>query len=277
MSLRTLRLTRNFTTLTPSLSPAARRLSTTARIMTSLPTQQRAWTLANPPTGPVQADTFKLETRPLPALEDDSVLLRIDYLSNDPAQRNWIAKDSGSVKQGDVFKANALATVVKSNSPKWKEGQVVIGYFGWVDYAVVPAASIQREAPQLPGRPAIALGMLGSTGATAYHGIMDILDIKPEHTVVVSGAAGYVLVCRSTLTPGPLARPPSSSPRRSAAPPRSSASQVGPRRSSLSRASAPTSVSTTSRPRSPRTCAMPSAPTAPTGTTRTSGARCSTR
>ncbi|KLT44652.1 NAD(P)-binding protein [Cutaneotrichosporon oleaginosum] len=158
----------------------------------SLPTQQRVWVVANPPTGPVQPDTFKIETRPLPALGDDSVLLRVDYLSNDPTQRNWIAKDTGTVKQGQVFRSNALATVLKSTSAKWAEGQLVVGYFGWVDYAVVPASSVAGEARQLPGRPAIALGMLGSTGATAYHGIMDVLDVQPEHTVVVSGAAGAV-------------------------------------------------------------------------------------
>jgi NADPH-dependent curcumin reductase CurA len=189
MSLRTLTLTRTLTsTLNLSSSPI-RRLSTTARIM-ALPTQQRAWIVANQPSGPIQPDTFKVETRPLPGLGDDSVLLRVDYISNDPTQRNWIAKGSNHVKQGDVFSSSALATVIKSNSPKWKEGQLVIGYFGWVDYTVVPATAIQREVQQLPGRPAIALGVLGATGATAYHGIMDILDVQPEHTVVVSGAAG---------------------------------------------------------------------------------------
>jgi len=28
---------------------------------------------------------------------------------------------------------------------------------------------------------------------TAYQGIFEILDVKPEHTVVISGAAGYVI------------------------------------------------------------------------------------
>lgn len=176
------------TLLTLRTRSPVRRLTTT-RLMSSLPTQQQAWILANPPTGPVQSDTFELVTRPLPALGDDDVLVRVDYISNDPTQRNWIAKGTGSVKQGDVFKASALGTVLASKS-KWKEGQFVIGTFGWVDYGVFPASAVQREVQQLPGRPAIALGILGTTGATAYHGIFDILDVNPEHTVVVSGAAG---------------------------------------------------------------------------------------
>lgn len=175
--------------LTRNSATALRRLHTTARVM-SLPTQQKAWILANPPTGAVQPDTFALVTRDLPALADDSVLLRVDYLSNDPTQRNWISAKDGIVAKGEDFKASGLATVIESKSPKYKAGQVVIGYFGWVDYAVVPAAAIQREAPQLPGRPAIALGILGATGATAYHGVFNVLDVKPEHTVVISGAAG---------------------------------------------------------------------------------------
>lgn len=166
------------------------RLSTISRIMSALPTQQKVWVLANPPSGQVQPDTFELKTRDLPQLGDDQVLLRVDYLSNDPTQRNWIAKDTGSVKKGDVFRAGGLATVLASKSPKWKEGQFVTGYFNWVDYTVVPASAIQREVPKLPGRPAAALGILGSTGFTAYHGIFNILQVKPEHTVVVSGSAG---------------------------------------------------------------------------------------
>lgn len=156
----------------------------------ALPTQQRAWLLANPPTGAIQPDTFTLTTRPLPPLTDDHLLLRVDYLSNDPTQRNWIAAGTGSVKKGDVFKASGLATVLESRSEKWKKGQLVFGYFNWVDYAVVPASTVTREAMTLPGSPAVGLGVLGNTGCTAYYGVFDVLGVKKEHTVVVSGAAG---------------------------------------------------------------------------------------
>jgi len=36
----------------------------------------------------------------------------------------------------------------------------------------------------------ISLGYLGSTGQTAYSGIYGECDLRKEHTVVVSGAAG---------------------------------------------------------------------------------------
>lgn len=62
-----------------------------------LPTQQRAWILANPPTGPLEADTFSLETRPIPELKDGEVLVQVEYLSNDPAQRGWMQKNADPV------------------------------------------------------------------------------------------------------------------------------------------------------------------------------------
>lgn len=58
--------------------------------MTSLPTQQKVWILAHKVTMDVPPDTFDLETRPLPELHEGQVLVRIDYISNDPSQRTRI-------------------------------------------------------------------------------------------------------------------------------------------------------------------------------------------
>lgn len=46
------------------------------------------------------------------------------------------------------------------------------------------------DSRELPGKPYASLSVLGMVSVTAYQGIFDILDVKPEHTVVVSGAAG---------------------------------------------------------------------------------------
>lgn len=59
----------------------------------SAPTEQKVWILANPPAGKFEKDTFKLETRPLAELKDGEVLVKVEYLSNDPAQRGWMQKD----------------------------------------------------------------------------------------------------------------------------------------------------------------------------------------
>lgn len=42
----------------------------------------------------------------------------------------------------------------------------------------------------LPGLQAASLSILGAPTQTAYHGIMDVLNVQPEHTVTITNAAG---------------------------------------------------------------------------------------
>jgi NADPH-dependent curcumin reductase CurA len=66
----------------------------------SIPSETKVYILANPPTGAIKSDTFKLETRPLPKeseLQDGELLLKTIALSNDPAQRTWMTKDVDEV------------------------------------------------------------------------------------------------------------------------------------------------------------------------------------
>lgn len=67
----------------------------------SLPTKQHIWIVSNPPSAEIQSDTFTLETRDLPELKDGELLVQIEYISNDPAQRGWIQKDADAV--GSVY------------------------------------------------------------------------------------------------------------------------------------------------------------------------------
>lgn len=74
----------------------------------SIPSETKVYILANPPTGAIKPDTFKLETRPLPKeseLKDGELLCKTIALSNDPAQRTWMTKDVDEVSRFlDFFK-----------------------------------------------------------------------------------------------------------------------------------------------------------------------------
>ncbi|KAL7418436.1 quinone oxidoreductase [Cryptotrichosporon argae] len=119
----------------------------------STPTEQRAWILSNPPAGEIEADTFSLETRPLPELQDGEVLVAIEYFSNEPAQRTWMDATTDPrrlyappIKKGEIVRSIALAKILKSKSASWKEGQRVTGMFGWYDYGVAHESAITGEA-----------------------------------------------------------------------------------------------------------------------------------
>ncbi|KAF2277065.1 NAD(P)-binding protein [Westerdykella ornata] len=165
--------------------------------------QTRQWILANPPkANPVlEGDnaTFKLEQKTLPALGSNQVLVKVLYLSNDPAQRGWIQDGvdpkrlyTEPVLKGDVMCAYGVCEVVESTADSIKKGQLVLATTGWTEYAVLNASECRPVQPDEKAgiRPTHFIGALGGTGLTAYYGLVDIAGAKPEDTVVVSGAAG---------------------------------------------------------------------------------------
>lgn len=163
----------------------------------------RQWILENKPEGvPTttgSSPTFVLKESPVPKLEDDQVLVKVHYLSNDPAQRGWIAKGADPkrlylppVQQGSPMTARILGQVVDSRSDKYKKGDKVMATGSWSEYLAVPA-SICQPVPQLPGMTVDDthfLGALGMNGLTAYYGIKVVVETRPSDVVLVSGAAG---------------------------------------------------------------------------------------
>lgn len=162
----------------------------------------RQWILANKPTDLPTLEgsdaTFKLQEKELPAIKDDEVLVKLQYLSNDPAQRGWISRDINAdrlytvpVKEGTPMHSRGLAEVVESKSSNFKKGDTVIASTGWSEYAVLSAKALQ-PAPELPGGLSKThyLGALGLTGLTAYFGLTEVAHITKDDTLLVSGAAG---------------------------------------------------------------------------------------
>ena len=188
--------------LTSLLNPSTTTPTTTTQTtMSGQQTQQ--WILADPPQhDPVLSgpnSTFKLESTTLPALTEGQVLVKLRYLSNDPAQRGWIQKNVDAarlyvepVRAGQVMRAGAIAEVVESTVDSLSKGQLVLGQLGWSEYAVVKASELRPIAgdEQSGIRPTHYLGSLGGTGLTAYYGLVDVVRTTAADTVVVSGAAG---------------------------------------------------------------------------------------
>jgi hypothetical protein len=158
------------------------------------PAVNRQWRLAARPSGPIDDRTFRMTEEAVPEPgADGEILVRNLVLSLDPTQRGWIARDTylPAVKLGDVMRSGAGGRVVKSRAPGYAEGDLVMGLFGWQDYAVVKADGPSPPTKLPPGVPLeLAMGALGLTGITAYFGLLDVGKPKAGETVVVSGAAG---------------------------------------------------------------------------------------
>ncbi|GAA5898657.1 hypothetical protein JCM6882_000888 [Rhodosporidiobolus microsporus] len=163
----------------------------------SLPTSTRAWILKEKPKGKLTDSTFALEERPIPEVKDSEVLVHTLYISNDPAQRTWIHPSvvpdrayGPCPNEGDAMPSGLLGKVLASKSSKFSEGALVTGFGSWSEFLVMNEAALQ-PARQIKGLPeSAAISTLGLTSLTAYCGLHNVGHIKPEHTVVISGAAG---------------------------------------------------------------------------------------
>jgi NADPH-dependent curcumin reductase CurA len=155
--------------------------------------KNRQWILKARPSGKLTGEEFLWNETPIPRLSDGQVLIRTLWLSIDPAQRIWMARDSykPAVPLGDVMQSFAVGQVLESRLPDFKRGDLVRGEFGWQDYAVTDGKSfggMQKVPAGTP--PNLALGLFGLNGLTAYVGMAEVGKINAGETVVVSGAAG---------------------------------------------------------------------------------------
>jgi NADPH-dependent curcumin reductase CurA len=154
----------------------------------------RQFKLAKRPMGMVKREDFEFTQGPIPEPGPGEVLVKILYLSLDPAMRGWMNEGKSYVPPvgiGEVMRAGGAGRVIKSNDPKFAVGDHVIGLPGVQEYAAVAGKQLTKVDPKLVPLP-VYLGTLGMPGMTAYFGLLDVGQFKPGDTVVVSGAAGAV-------------------------------------------------------------------------------------
>jgi NADPH-dependent curcumin reductase CurA len=159
-------------------------------------TTNRRIVLAQRPDGMISADCFTRDDASAPDLADGEALVKVEYVSLDPTMRGWITDEPSylpPVGIGEVMRSAGAGTVVESKTAEYPVGTKVMGLVGWQDYAIVggPRGAFVRVLDADTDL-ADALSVYGTTGLTAYFGIVDIGQPKPGETFVVSGAAGGV-------------------------------------------------------------------------------------
>ena len=157
-------------------------------------TTNRQIRLAARPEGLPKDSDWEHTTEPVRDPGEGELLVQTLYLSLDPAMRGWMNAGRSyipPVELGEVMRAGAVSKVLASNAEGFAEGDHVTGAFGVQEYATVDAKSALKIDPDAAPLPAY-LGALGTTGLTAYFGLLDVGEMKEGDTVVVSGAAGAV-------------------------------------------------------------------------------------
>jgi NADPH-dependent curcumin reductase CurA len=163
--------------------------------------------LAARPVGLPRDSDWQLASEPVPAIDAGSVVVKVLYLSLDPAMRGWMNDARSYVRPvalGEVMRAGGVGVVVRSQSPRFAVGDHVMGLLGvqryWAGYAEDKAAALVKVDTAL-APPTTWLNTLGMPGMTAYFGLTEVGQPKAGETVVVSAAAGAV-----GMTVGQLAK-----------------------------------------------------------------------
>ncbi|HEY1054348.1 MAG TPA: NADP-dependent oxidoreductase, partial [Emticicia sp.] len=146
------------------------------------------------PIGNPTPECWEIEEVDTPDLQENQVLVQVQYLSIDPAMRGWMNEGKSYVRPvriGEIMRALGAGVVVDSKHPDFKAGDAVTGITGVQEYAVMDGKDLVKVDPNFVPLPAY-LGTLGMSGLTAYFGLLDTGQPKLGETVVVSGAAGAV-------------------------------------------------------------------------------------
>ncbi|KAJ4184947.1 quinone oxidoreductase [Fusarium falciforme] len=164
----------------------------------------KQWILAAKPVGTPTITgpnpTFTIRTVELPPLEEDQILVKVLYFSNDAGIRTFIGCTVDEdrmylppVPIGAPMRSGIIGEVLESKSKKFTVGDLIMDFHlaSWSERAILNDALVQPVAP-LPAGLSIThyLGAFGGSGLAGYVGLLHVAEAKPEHTVVVSAAAG---------------------------------------------------------------------------------------
>lgn len=165
--------------------------------------------LSSRPAGAPSLDDFELIRVDVPEPGDGQILVRNAWMSVDPympGRMDDVASYIPPFQLGSALDGGAVGEVVASRSDAVSVGSTVSHFLGWREYAVLDASAATVVDTAIAPSHAY-LGVLGTTGLTAYAALTDVAPVR-EGTR-----------CSSPARRGQSAASPGSS-RASSAPPR---------------------------------------------------------
>lgn len=160
--------------------------------MSSLVNKQ--FRLAARPIGFPKRTDWSYHEEPVTEPQDGEVLVKIRYISLDPAMRGWMNEGKSYIAPvgiGEVMRAGTVGEVIASKHPGFAVGDHVVGTQGVQSYAISNGKGLSKVDSTLAPLPKY-LNVLGMPGMTGYFGLLDVGQPKAGETVVVSAATGAV-------------------------------------------------------------------------------------
>lgn len=170
-----------------------------------MPTPNKSFIFKQPPQGfPVPGKDILTEDRPidLDAVPEGGLIVKGLVASYDPYLRgrmrdNKIASYSAAFDPDTPVVNDVVAKVVKSDTPAFQEGDLVVAFTAIAEYAYVPkeiikAGRVNKIHNPYHLEPGLFVGQLGMPGLTAWSSLYRIGKPKKGETIFVSSAAGAV-------------------------------------------------------------------------------------
>lgn len=159
------------------------------------PTTMQQVVLRRRPEGLVTWDDVELIEVPVPELAEGEALLHNEVIGIDATVRSWLSPARGylpPVEIGEPVRCSSAGRVVASRCDRYRVGDVVTSLAGWEDYSIIrdDFFTTWLSDPDPDYDVGAFLTLYGSTGCTAYIGMVEVGRIAEGETVVVSAAAG---------------------------------------------------------------------------------------
>lgn len=150
--------------------------------------------LQSRPDGLPRAENFELVSAELPELEPGQVLIENTWMSVDPYMRGRMDDVESYLppfELGSALDGGAVGRVIDSRDDALPVGTTVSHFSGWRGHAVLARDAVVPIDTGI-AQPEDYLGVLGTTGLTAYVALTEIAPVREGDVVFVSAAAGAV-------------------------------------------------------------------------------------
>jgi NADPH-dependent curcumin reductase CurA len=156
--------------------------------------ENRQIIFASVPNGMPNKSNFDIVRSSVPEPGEGQIRVRHLYLGLSPSARLRMSGDSdysSGMPIGKPVQGQAIGVVDATKNSNFAVGDFIVCNGGWQDFSITSGRSavpIDRALGPLTS----AIGVLGTSGMTAYVGLMDIGQPVAGETVVVSAASGSV-------------------------------------------------------------------------------------
>lgn len=161
----------------------------------AIPSSQKRVLLRHRPDGLLRHEDVEVVREDIEELADGEALLANEVIGIDATVRNWLSPGKGylpPVEIGEAVRCSTIGRVVASRCDRYGVGDIVTTLGGWEEFSVIRddffSTFVSTPDPDYDVEAFLAL--YGSTGCTAYIGMLEVAKVVEGDTVVVSAAAG---------------------------------------------------------------------------------------